>query len=116
MSMKTGANMRFESGSWQEAVYDIVIGCITGGAHYLYFVRKWVEGYLLNPLLKLAGMVEEPATLLPPNAGKLKVVGIGYGRTGTVRLLYCFVVLTTLLHCIQAEVVISFSKYRQVGV
>jgi hypothetical protein len=94
--MKTGASLRFESGSVQEVIYDCYIGIVVGARHYLWFASKWFLDYLLNPTLKLSGF-EAPQDDLPPpiEQGELKVVGIGFGRTGTVR--YVVTLLSSLV-------------------
>jgi hypothetical protein len=82
MSMKTGSTMHFEPGSWQEAVYDVYIGTLVGTGHSLYFFRKYtLDLFVLEPYYYLTGQKEVPEL---PEAGDLKIVGIGFGRTGTV--------------------------------
>lgn len=81
--MAHGAKLRFEPGSWQEAVYDVYIGFVVGAAHVFYFVRRLV----VNPILNAFGIHLGKDTA---NGGinterRLKVVGVGFGRTGTVR-------------------------------
>jgi hypothetical protein len=82
MSMKTGSTMHFEPGSWQEAVYDVYIGTLVGTGHFLYFFKKYtLDLFVLEPYYYLTGQKEAPEL---PDAGDLKIVGIGFGRTGTV--------------------------------
>ena len=82
MSMKSGATLRFEPGSWQEAVYDIYIGSVVGAAHYLYFLKKWTLDLVINPMLYMTGIAEKPQRQI--HNKRLKVIGVGFGRTGTV--------------------------------
>ena len=84
--MKSGSTLRFEPGSWQEAVYDIYIGSIVGAAHNLYFWKKWIVELLVNPVLNISGLrTEEKLPAPSPGSGELKGIGVGFGRTGTVR-------------------------------
>lgn len=74
MTMKTGADLRFEAGSWQEAFHDIYIGLLVGMGHvYKIFVQM--------PWQYLFGSTVQPQL---SQSGELKVVGVGFGRTGTV--------------------------------
>jgi len=73
MTMKTGSELRFEAGSWQEAAHDIYIGVLVGLGHvFKIFVQM--------PYHYLVGTVEQPRLQA---SGELKVVGVGFGRTGT---------------------------------
>jgi hypothetical protein len=120
MSMNYGASLGLEPGSWQEAIYDIIVGTIVGGAHIFYFVKRWYQELIARPLMRLGTAIlcrrrtttttttttaEESASALLDqqgnsnsnttttsnnnsnnnNKGELKVVGAGFGRTGTVR-------------------------------
>lgn len=81
--MELGSTLRFEPGSWQETFFDICIGLVTGVGHLLYYLRTWVvEG----PVYALTGihLSNDRPQLLKEGEGELKVVGIGFGRTGTV--------------------------------
>ena len=74
MTMKTGSELRFEAGSWQEAAHDIYIGLLVGLGHVFKIFVQMPYNYLLG-------------TAIPPplrESGTLKVVGVGFGRTGTV--------------------------------
>jgi hypothetical protein len=80
------AKMNFEPGSWQEALYDVCVGMKVGGAHSMYFVKKNAVA-MVNPVLNAFGMGQPKHTLLSPEeAQPLKVIGVGYGRTGTYSL------------------------------
>lgn len=80
------AKMNFEPGSWQESLYDIYVGMKVGGAHSMYFVKKNALG-MIDPVLSAFGVGGKKHTLLSPEEAKpFKVIGVGYGRTGTVRL------------------------------
>ena len=74
MTMKTGAELRFEPGSWQEAAHDVYVGLLVGMGHvYKIFVQMPYEAIFSSSSMP---MVRQ--------AGELKVVGVGFGRTGTV--------------------------------
>ncbi len=81
--MAHGSKLRFEPGSWQEAVYDVYIGVVVGASHVFYFARRCV----VNPILDAFGIqLRNDATSGKASAERsLKVVGVGFGRTGTVR-------------------------------
>ena len=100
MSHRIGASLGLEPGSYQEAIYDIYVGTVVGAAHIFYFVKRWIIDWVIEPLLWVVGKnkkwktgtstdesgsnidnVQQPDT----DKGELKVVGIGFGRTGTVR-------------------------------
>jgi hypothetical protein len=95
MTMKNGSDLRFEPGSWTEAAHDVYIGLVVGMGHV-------VKIFFYAPYYCLFGS-KVSIPLLPP--GNLKVVGVGFGRTGTVGLpsflLFCccclLVVVTPLL-------------------
>lgn len=78
------AKMEFEPGSWQEALYDVYVGMKVGGAHSMYFVKKNAIG-MVDPVLRAIGLGSKNHALLSPEeALPFKVIGVGYGRTGTV--------------------------------
>eukprot|EP00538_Stauroneis_constricta_P001875 CAMPEP_0119552682 /NCGR_PEP_ID=MMETSP1352-20130426/5606_1 /TAXON_ID=265584 /ORGANISM="Stauroneis constricta, Strain CCMP1120" /LENGTH=97 /DNA_ID=CAMNT_0007598949 /DNA_START=247 /DNA_END=536 /DNA_ORIENTATION=+ len=97
MSMKRGATSNFQPGSWQELLHDVYVGTLTGACHFPYFVKTWTVEYLVLPLLHLTRL---SSVVLPSpqdsvvggsddarmEARELKVVGIGFGRTGTYSL------------------------------
>ena len=76
MFVKDGSEAHFEPGSWGETFHDIYIGAMTGLGHqYTLFIKY--------PIEFLMGTATKPRTR--NEDGKLKVVGVGFGRTGTVR-------------------------------
>ncbi len=77
--MNVGSTVHFQPGSWQETVFDIAIGLLTGAGHFLYF-------FLTSPIYFLTGqqIFNDKPQSLQKGEGELKVVGIGFGRTGTV--------------------------------
>lgn len=100
MTMKTGADLRFEAGSWQEAMHDIYIGLLVGMGHvYKIFVQM--------PYAAVFGSSSGSGSSLPSSTqGELKVVGVGFGRTGTVRdMCYCICICSML--CVFLEVLTS---------
>eukprot|EP00934_Nitzschia_sp_Nitz4_P008288 Nitzschia sp. Nitz4//scaffold152_size53828//26263//27487//NITZ4_006742-RA/size53828-augustus-gene-0.97-mRNA-1//-1//CDS//3329537202//8278//frame0 len=72
MTMKSGSAMRFEDGSWQEVAHDVYMGLIVGFGHFFRICYQM-------PYKLLFGT--DPYEQL--GSGKLKVVGVGFGRTGT---------------------------------
>jgi len=78
--MKAGSELRFEAGSWQEAAHDVYVGLLVGMGHvYKIFVKMPYDAIFSSPLEPTKG-----------TAGELKVVGVGFGRTGTVGPLWLF--------------------------
>lgn len=73
--MITHRKTPYEPGSWQEALHDTYLGILSGTVHSFRFMRTYVpfKSYLLSD--------EEGKAPLEDQG--LKVVGVGYGRTGT---------------------------------
>ena len=88
MSMAVGSKLHFEPGSWLEATYDVYIGCIVGVGHFVSIVGKWWYTAVAIPALNLVGFELSGDKEVQSKDGlkTLKVVGVGYGRTGTVSL------------------------------
>jgi hypothetical protein len=74
--MITHRKTPYEPGSWQEALHDTYLGILSGTVHSFRFMRTYVpfKSYLLSDEGRKAPL-DDPG---------LKVVGVGYGRTGTV--------------------------------
>ena len=90
MSMAFGAKLQLQPGSWMETAYDVIIGIIVGASHSLNMLRKnLVNSSFVQAVFKLFGLVynDEDAPSTKRHEG-LKVVGVGYGRTGTVRWIF----------------------------
>lgn len=87
------SHMNFEPGSWQEATYELYVGLYVGMAHSFYFGKLFLADYVSKPAAKALGYAEEEKQRAPASEGphELKVIGVGYGRTGTVSIyiLYC---------------------------
>ena len=88
MSMAVGSKLQLEPGSWLETLYDVYIGTIVGANHFIYICSKWWYIHLVRPILNLFGIrLEKDEEVKSKDDEKtLKVVGVGYGRTGTVSL------------------------------
>ena len=84
----SSAKIQYEPGSWQECLNDIYTGTVVGAAHSIYLVAKWWYVNLIRPILNVFGLyVPEDKTVASMDGEKtLKVVAVGYGRTGTVSL------------------------------
>ena len=69
---------------WEEVRHDIVGGIRSGAYHSAWYVKNWAQESVVHPTLSLLGftIAEEK-----PIFDGLKVVGVGYGRTGTVSLI-----------------------------
>eukprot|EP00561_Arcocellulus_cornucervis_P012758 CAMPEP_0185800750 /NCGR_PEP_ID=MMETSP1322-20130828/1050_1 /TAXON_ID=265543 /ORGANISM="Minutocellus polymorphus, Strain RCC2270" /LENGTH=361 /DNA_ID=CAMNT_0028496405 /DNA_START=47 /DNA_END=1132 /DNA_ORIENTATION=+ len=68
---------------WAEVRHDIVGGIRSGAYHSAWYVKNWAEQTVVHPTLSLLGfnVAEEK-----PTFDGLKIVGVGYGRTGTYSL------------------------------
>jgi len=75
-TMKFGSDQRFEAGSWAEFLHEIYIGLLVGMGHVYKIFLEMPWQYLFG-----SSQVKQ----LPP-AEELKVVGVGFGRTGTYSL------------------------------
>lgn len=91
MSMAMGAKLQLEPGSLMETLYDIYIGIVVGANHSFYIVSRWWYQNLVQPILLAFGiqfdLFETKAQQQANKEGTketLKVVAVGYGRTGTV--------------------------------
>lgn len=85
----SSAKIHYEAGSWQECLNDIYTGTVVGAAHSIYLVAKWWYVNLLRPILNVFGIdLPDDKTVASKDGEKtLKVVAVGYGRTGTVSCL-----------------------------
>jgi hypothetical protein len=86
--MAMGAKLQLEPGSLMETLYDIYIGIVVGANHSFYIVSRWWYLNLFRPILLAFGIdwgVFEAKTAAAGTKETLKVVAVGYGRTGTVR-------------------------------
>ena len=83
--MSSTAKLQIEPGSWQETVHEIYIGFVVGVMHNWYFIDKFGREKIAMPLATLFGYGHLFNAIEGPEREKtLKVVGVGYGRTGTV--------------------------------
>jgi hypothetical protein len=73
--MKMGSDLQLEAGSWMEAIHDIYIGLVVGMGHVMNI-------FVLMPYNYLVGTKITPEHHAP-GTKSLKVVGVGFGRTGT---------------------------------
>lgn len=82
------AKMNFEPGSWQEALYEIYVGTRVGSAHGWYFLKKNTMAFI-DRVLCASGVIScnKAHAVSASEPQELKVIGVGYGRTGTVSIL-----------------------------
>ncbi|GAX22412.1 hypothetical protein FisN_14Hh025 [Fistulifera solaris] len=88
--MAMGAKLQLEPGSLMETLYDIYIGIVVGANHSFYIVSRWWYLNLFRPILLAFGIdwgVFEAKTAAAGTKETLKVVAVGYGRTGTYSLM-----------------------------
>lgn len=88
MSMAVGSKMHFQPGSWLEAGYEIFIGSVVGAAHSIYIVSKWWYLNVIRPIFSFLGIKMDVDKTVKSRDGEktLKVVAVGFGRTGTYSL------------------------------
>ena len=93
------AKVDFDNGSLQEALYEVYVGITVGSSHGWYFFKKNAMGFAALVLgtfgLKTGGKKNNAIK----EAKELKVVGVGYGRTGTVSRLAFLTTLVMLGRC-----------------
>lgn len=77
------SKLKLEPGSWQEKVVDVWVGIMVGGAHGFVVGAELAQQNVLQPLLRPLGFFKE---VKPEPSDGLKVIGVGYGRTGTYSL------------------------------
>lgn len=81
--MALGSKLQLEPGSWAELIYDVSIGAAVGAHHAFYIITKWWYEHLIHPTLRILGLAENSLNK-HEEKNTLKVVAVGYGRTGTV--------------------------------
>lgn len=85
-SMAFGSKLELQAGSWLEAVYDVVIGVVVGASHSLNMLRKnTMNSAFIGWIFEYLGFERHVGGKSTTNTEGLKVVAVGYGRTGTVR-------------------------------
>lgn len=92
--MAFGSKLQLESGSFLEALYDVYIGIVVGASHSFWLSFHVLYGSLCKPLLRLFGISHDNDGLR--NVEGLKVVAVGYGRTGTVSCSLCAVPMVNI--------------------
>jgi hypothetical protein len=82
--MNFGSTLHFQPGSWSETIFEISSGILTGAGHVIYFMFKILFD---RPIYFITGMqiLSDQPRFLDKGEGQFKVVGVGFGRTGTVR-------------------------------
>lgn len=84
-TMASTAKLQLEPGSLAETAHEIYVGFCTGVLHNWYFIDKFGREKIAMPLATLFGYGHLYNPIQGPEREKtLKVVGVGYGRTGTV--------------------------------
>ena len=89
--MSTASRVQHEPGSWAETLHEIQVGFIVGAMHNWYFIDKFIKEQIAAPVQSILGLDSSSPSNTLGQEGKektLKVVGVGYGRTGTVRFAY----------------------------
>lgn len=86
--MSLGAKLQLKPGSWSQFVYDICIGAAVGACHSFYIIAKWWYERVFREIL-VAFNVDIDSFEDRGENDTLKVVAVGYGRTGTVSTIQC---------------------------
>lgn len=87
--MSLGTSVNYEPGSWGELGFDIFSGLTVGAYHSIRLVSNFIVDVILQPLLLLKILKKhdiKPNFTAKKEKPSLKVVGAGYGRTGTYSL------------------------------
>lgn len=63
--------------------HEVWAGIATGSTHGYWFAKNLVSAWIINPILRLLGLLTNDAA---STDGQLEVIGVGYGRTGTYSL------------------------------
>lgn len=73
--------------SWQEAAYEMYAGFFVALSHVVYFGNQVLVDYVKRPVLEVLGFEvgKKGRCHVTKGLQGLKVVGVGFGRTGTVR-------------------------------
>lgn len=85
MRISLGSKQHFESGSWLEAVLEILVGSLTGSIRACYIVTTGVYLNVIRPMASVLGIRFPTGKRKKMLGGKIKVAAVGFGRTGTVR-------------------------------
>lgn len=84
--MKHSTTTHYEEGSWKEAFHDVYGAILVGAAHPVYFAKDFLHG-VVAPLRRVLGKSHETEPLeVDGESNTIKVLGVGYGRTGTYSL------------------------------
>lgn len=88
MALSVGAKLQLEPGSWLEAIFHILIGILVGANHNVTFFCQWMSINVVTPILTAFGFEQDTSATSEANDKEktLKVVAVGYGRTGTYSL------------------------------
>ena len=73
--------------SWQEAAYEVYAGIHVGLTHVIYFGNQFLVEYVNRPLSEALGInvgKKARSRVASRKVEGLQVVGVGFGRTGTV--------------------------------
>lgn len=88
--MSFGSKLELQPGSWLELIYDVIIGVVTGAYHSLYLSSRVLYTHFIKPIVSIFIDLDKysktPGADTDNNKERegLKVVAVGYGRTGTV--------------------------------
>ena len=78
----------FEPGSWSEALFDVVVGSLTGVIRAFHVFWRCVYVNVVRPIGNLVGFQMSEGKRPKVADGKLKVAAVGFSRTGTVRFVF----------------------------
>lgn len=87
--MSSASRVQHEPGSWSEIMHEVQVGFVVGAMHSWYFIDKFLKDQIAAPVQSILGLESSAPSQTQAQEGKektLKVVGVGYGRTGTVGL------------------------------
>ena len=92
MSITIGSKFQVDPGSWEELAVEIFIGIYHGARHSVYITTKWLTDSFLAPAVRVVNGTTSnnigSTDTKNDTTKSLKVFGVGFSRTGTVRFIY----------------------------
>lgn len=82
MAFSTITLLNYYPTTWQEAAHDVAAGLRVGIGHAIHHGAEFITDTLIKPIAHSFGITFEGEN--PEPSDGIKVVGVGYGRTGKV--------------------------------
>jgi len=88
--MSYSTKKQFKPGSWEEVLYDYYSGLSVGALHSMRLMTNWIKSTIVRPTSNL--LHHQTSSESKEVKTTLKVVGVGFGRTGTVSMVRIVVI------------------------